>query len=156
MNKTTDTTTKARTKFKVHVFPHVKRFILKEYGPSEPVKSEEYGVFGKMVTLALKDNRAGADNNDQYRDRLTASITIVLTHEQSKMGPRLGKLLRINVHMDSLFKEHLLAWISALKANGIAPYTACKMFLDYYDLDENEYSLNSAYMYYKRANGLNK
>src|SRR5690349_2629765 len=115
MNKTTDTTTKARTKFKVHVFPHVKRFILKEYGPAEPVKSEEYSVFGKMVTLALRDNRVGADHNDQYRDRLTTSITIVLTHEQSKMGPRLGKLMRINIHMDLLFKEHLLAWISALK-----------------------------------------
>lgn len=154
MTKPTSTTTNTRTKFKIHVFPHVKRFILKNYGGSEPVKTEEYGVLGKMVTLALKDNRAQSDYNDQYRDRLTTTLTITLTSEQSKMSPRQGKIMRINIHMDSLFKEHLLAWISALKVNGIAPYTACKMFLDYYELDENEYSLNTAYQYYKRANGL--
>ena len=145
---------KPRSKYSVPVFPHVKKFILKNYCNPEPVKVEEYTTIGKMVTLALRDNRKHAEFNDQYRDRLTATISIHLTTEQSKMGPRLGKLMRLNIHIDGIFKEHMLTWISALKTDGIPAYTACKMFLDYYQLDENEYGLNTAYKYYQRAKGI--
>jgi hypothetical protein len=160
MIKATTTTAKkskvesTRSKFTIRVFPHVKKFILKHYGSTEPIKTEEYATLGKMVTLSLRDNRAHAEFNDQYRDRLTETLTIILTREQSKMGPRLGKLTRINIHIDGIFKEHMLTWINALKVDGIPAYTAIKMFLDYYELDEPEYSLNTAHQFYKRANGL--
>lgn len=148
---TTTTTTRPRNKFTVPVFPHVKKFILKQYKTSEPVKVEEYNSLGKMVTLALRDNRTRADQNDQQRNRVTSSITIILGKEQTELGPRLGKLMRINTHIDVIFKEHLLCWIEALKKDGIAPFTACKMFLEYYGIDEKEYSLDAAYKYYQRS-----
>lgn len=149
---TTKAAPKQRTKFTVPVFPHIKKFILKTYGQAEPVKVEEYNSLGKMVTLALRDNRTRADHNDQQRDRVTATITIILGKEQTELGPRIGKLMRINNHVDVLFKEHLLIWIHALKADGIAPFTACKMFLEFYGIDEKEYSLDAAYKYYQRNN----
>jgi hypothetical protein len=143
----------ARNQFTIDVFPHVKKFILKTFPASVErgaVKVEEYNTLGKYVTLALREP-AGAENNDQYRDRLTASITLILTKKQSQLGPRLHKLMRINTDLDRVFKEHLLSWIAALSASGIAPYTACRMFLEYYGIDESEYSLEAAHRFYQRA-----
>lgn len=153
MIKSTSTTTKQknRTRFTVPIFPHVRKFILKNYKVTDPIKVEDYNVLGKMVTLALRDNRKRVDYNDQYRDRLTASITIVLSKDQADLGPRIGKLIRINIHMDLIFKEHLLCWINALKGDGIPVNTACKMFLEYYNIEEKEYSLDAAYKYYQRS-----
>lgn len=144
-------TTTTRTRFTVPVYPHVKKFILKQYNLSEPVRTEEYKSLGKLVTLSLLDRRPHAEFNDQYRDRLKANLVICLTKEQSKLSPRLSKLMRINIHIDVLFKEHLLVWINSLGQDGIAPYTACRIFLEYYGIDENEYSLDAAYKYFQRT-----
>jgi len=152
MHKPTNTTTKPknRNKFTVPIFPHLKKFILKNYKVSEPVKTEDYTTLGKMVSLALRDNRMLSDNNDQLRDRLKSTLTIMLSKQQADLGPRLGKLIRINTNMDLIFKEHLLCWIDALKKDGIPVNTACKMFLEHYDIDEKEYSLDAAYKLYQR------
>jgi hypothetical protein len=141
-----------RNKFTIPVFPHVKKFIVKHYRSSATIKVEEYNVLGKFVTLALRDNRNSEENNDQYRNRLTAEITIVLTKEQAELSPRLNKLLRVNVDMDRIFKDHLITTIHMLGAAGIPPYNACKMFLEYYDIDDQEYSLDAAYKFWIRYN----
>ena len=145
---------KTRTRFTIPVFPHVKRFIMKNYRVKEDViKTEEYKLFGKMITLCLRDNRTRAEFNDQLRNRQTEKITIVLTADQARMAPRLGKLMRINHHIDDLYKEHLLCWITALKEEGHAPYTACRMFITYYNLEEKD--LDAAYKFYQRHIGIN-
>lgn len=141
-----------RNKFTIPVFPHVKKFIQKHYrSGSATIKVEEYNVLGKFVTLALRDNRNSEDYNDKYRNRLTSEITIVLTKEQAEFSPRLNKLLRINVDMDRVFKDHLLTTIHMLGAAGIAPFNACKMYLEHYDIDDSEYSLDAAYKFWLRS-----
>lgn len=146
--------TRSRNRFTIPVFPHVKKFILQKYNLSNPIKTEEYNTFGKSITLALKDNRLRVDYNDsQYRDRLTESITIILTKEQSEFAPKLQKLIRINDAMNDAFKEHLLTWIEGQRAAGISAHHACKMFLDFYAIDEKEYSLDAAYKMWQRSKG---
>lgn len=143
---------KTRNKFTIPVYPHVKKFILKKYRLRTPVKTEETTTFGKAITLVLKDNRLRLKYQDsQYRDRLTASLTIVLTKEQSEFGPRQNKLIRINQAMDDAFKEHLLTWVSGQQEAGIPAYAACKMFLQFYDIDEKEYTLDAAYRLWQRS-----
>ena len=143
-----------RNQFTIDVFPHVKKFILKTYRTATlakgTVKVEEYTTLGKYVTLALREP-AGPSHNDQYRDRLTASLTLVLTDKQSKLTPRLHKLMRLNIDLDRVFKEHLITWINAHRLSGIPPYTACRMFLEYYNIDEKEYPLDAAHRYYQRV-----
>jgi hypothetical protein len=140
-----------RTRFTIQVFPHVKKFILRKFKLSNPIKSEEYSTFGKSITLALKDNRLRIEYNDsQYRNRLTETLTIVLTKEQSEFTPRIQKLMRINTAMDIAFKEHLLTWVDGQHEAGIPIHTACKMFLQFYDIDEKEYSLDAAYKHCQR------
>lgn len=117
---------KTRNRFTIPVFPHVKKFILKKYRLTNPIKTEETTSFGK-------------------------SITLVLTKEQSEFGPRQNKLIRINQAMDDAFKEHLLTWVGAQQEAGIPAYAACKMFLQFYDIDEKEYTLDAAYRLWQRS-----
>lgn len=140
-----------RNRFTIPVFPHVKKFILKNTKASGVIKVEEYTVLGKLVTLALRENPVGAKNNDAYRDRVTDSITIQLSKKQTDLGPRLSKLMRINVDVDRVFKDHLLTSIYSLSEAGIPPYQACRMFLERYSIDENEYSSDAAYRFYQRS-----
>lgn len=152
MTKTT-TRPEARTQFTIPIFPHLKRFIIKNYKVKENIiRIDEYKLFGKMITLCLRDNRSGAQYNDQLRNRQNETITVVLTADQARMAPRLGKLMRINNHIDDLYKEHLLCWITALKEEGHAPYTACKMFIHHYNLEEKD--LDAAYKFYQRHTGI--
>lgn len=139
-------------RYQVPVFPHVKKF-LKKYSPPTHgvIKVDEYSILGKFVSLALLNPRNTDEHISQFRDRLTETITIEITTVQAdRMSPRLNKLLRLNIDIDRLFKEHLVAWITSHRATGIPPYNACKLFLDHYSIDENEYSLKSAYQYWQR------
>jgi hypothetical protein len=99
--------------------------------------------------------RSRSEYNDQHRDRLTESITFVLTAEQAKLGPRVSKLMRLNNDVDRLFKDHLIEWILAKRDDGISVHPACKMFLKRYNIDENEYSLDAAYRFWQRVKGEN-
>jgi hypothetical protein len=141
----------ARNKFTIDVFPHIKKFILKNHDATNgSIKVEEYTTLGKYVTLALREP-ATAENNDQFRDRLTTTLTLELTKKQTQLGPRVSKLMRVNTDMDRVFKEHLLCWIKAQSALGIPPFTACRTFLEYYAIDESEYSLEAAHRFYQRS-----
>lgn len=142
--------------YTIHVFAHVKKFLKKNVPSKNGVfRSEEYSTFGKMVTLALRDTRpwkqATGKGDDFFRDRLTESIVIQLTEEQARMSPRLNKLQRINVDLDRMFKESLIGWIEAQSALGTPVHSACKLFLQHYQLDEKEYSLDSAYKHWQRS-----
>jgi hypothetical protein len=141
-----------RNEFTIPVYPHVKKFILRKFRLQEPCRAEEYNTFGKFIMNALEDKRLRlAYNDSQFRDRLTCSIKVLLTTEQIKTSPRLQKLIRINHAMDDAFKEHLVTWIQGQVAAGIPAYAACKMFLQFYDIDENEYSLDAAYKIWQRS-----
>lgn len=139
-------------RYQVPVFPHVKKFLKKTYPMAHGViKVDEYSILGKFVSLALLNPHNTDQHISQYRDRLTESVTLEITVIQARsMSPRLNKLLRLNIDIDRLFKEHLVAWITSHRATGIPPYNACKLFLDHYSIDENEYSLKSAYQYWQR------
>jgi hypothetical protein len=143
-----------RKTFTIPIYPHVKKFILKNYGKyisGSGINTEEYTILGKIVTLSLRETRSRVKDNDQYRDRLTETICLVLTKEQTELSPRLHKLIRVNTDMDVIFKDHMLEWIQGQKVAGIPPYTACKMFLERYQIDDKEYSLDAAYRYWQRS-----
>jgi len=140
-----------RRNFTVPIYPHLKKFIQKRFQKNGSIDVSATTSFGKMLMLCLRDNRKTSEFNDQYRDRLTEEITIELTKEMSELTPRQGKLMRINIYGDNLFKEALLVWIEAQGEDGIAALSACKSFLKFYDIDENEYGLLTAYQYWQRS-----
>lgn len=142
----------ALKQFTIPVYPHVRKFALKYFRQPDPIRVEEYSTLGKLVTLALRDNRAQRRGDVRWSggDKLTASLTLILTKEQLELGPRLQKLIRINHDIDCMFKDELLSWIYALRAAGLPAQQACKMFLAHYNITEQEYSDDNAYRYYQR------
>lgn len=145
-----DKVSKTRNLFTIPVFPHVKKFILKSTRASGAIKVEENTMLGKIVTLALLDNSTRDGNNDASR-RATASVTLTLTKRQVDLRPGIIKLMRINVDIDRVFKDHLLTTIYSLADAGIPSYQACRMFLGRYNINESEYSTDVAYRFFQRS-----
>jgi len=141
-----------RTRFTIHVFPHLKKFIAKTYGAGV-IRTEESTVLGRLVTATLREKRISKFSAIDWPHHLkpSESLTIQLTVEQARLSPRLNKLDRINLDMDKVFKESLAGWILAQTEAGRMAYTACKSFLEFYGIDDNEYSLDAAYKYYQRS-----
>jgi hypothetical protein len=146
--------------FNIPVYPHVKKFILKRYRFKKKVVVTEHSSLGKLVTLALRESRSGKFGHGlinemmvrpQTSEKITETLTLVLTKEQSELSVRLSKLARLNIDFDVLFKEHMLTWIEAAQNLGFAAYPACRLFLQAYGIEESEYSLESAYRYYQRS-----
>lgn len=137
--------------FKIYVFPHVHKFMLMHYTHQRGIfKTEEYSTLGKVVALALFDHRKRKTDNDQQRDRITTPVTLQLTVEQCRYQPRLFKLQRINLDIDAIFKEHLIAAIRTHKQMGNSTRHACINFLNLYNIDSTEYSLDNAYKHWQR------
>lgn len=109
-------------------------------------------TLGKLVTLALRKSAyQERNNNDQQRNRPMVTITLRLTSAQLNSRPRLYKLMRLNLDIDDVFKQHLLVWIAAYNTLGVGAQPACRSFLEYFDIDETEYSLGAAYKHWQRA-----
>jgi len=148
-----------RTTYKIPIKPHLKKFIIKRFIKKSKIlfvdeesKDDKVGSsFDKMIQLCLRDNRKRSEFNDQYRDKLTDELVVELGTKLNELSPRIGKLMRINIYADSLFKEALLIWIEAQGEDGISPHAACKSFIKFYDIDESEYALTTAYQYYQRS-----
>jgi hypothetical protein len=139
-----------RKQFTIPVYPHVKKFMQKKYGSASVIRTEEYSTLGKLVTLALLEKRHWKEYSLQFKEKELPSITLQLTHEQCELGPRIHKLLRINIDMDAEFKAHLITWILAGQDLGVPPYRTCRSFLEHFKIDEKEYSLDAAYKYWQR------
>ncbi|MFN7610685.1 MAG: hypothetical protein ACK5QX_07080 [bacterium] len=140
--------------FKVPVFRHVKIFIKEQLDVdvSKPIVVDEHSIIGKMVLASLRENRKerAMEFNDKYRDRIVDEITIELNSYMMHLGPRMSKLMRINIDLDMWFKQSLLTFIEAQRITGIAEYTACRNFLQHYKIEEKAYSLDAAYKFYQR------
>ena len=141
--------------FTIQVYPHVRKYMMRF--PRFPRTTQ--GVFlcedtsdlGVYVTRCLTHSRSWKSINDQVRDRATAQIKIMLTDEQMKHSPRLVKMQRLVIDIDRHFKSALLHHIMGLQTVGVPVLTACKTFLEQYNIDEKEYSLDNCYKHWQRS-----
>jgi hypothetical protein len=149
---------KPRTDYTIEVFPHIRKYMLKNFPRQGNVfRTEESTILGRMVTLALRDHRAWKQGPYKHltnvnKSRELKKIVIRLTDDQTKMAPRLAKLQRLNIDMDCVFRDALIGWIAAQEALGTSALSACNSFLDFYDIDkEKEYKPDTAYKAWQRS-----
>lgn len=144
---------------KVPIKPHLKKFFLKTYHLSEPVKLEEDTILGNHVMAILLDKREvnGKDLNNissQFNgngsDLLTDTIELTLSDAMNERSPRVAKLVRINLFLQHMFRHSVILFINGCMKSGVNPYNACKQFLQLYEFDENEYSLDGVHQIWKR------
>lgn len=143
----------------IDVYPHIKKFAGKMYlrNKQGAFICTETTMLGLFVRMALVDKESWASpDNDQARDRLTATIQVQLTTEQARLSPRLYKLKRVNTLLDRAFKDAMICSILTQKSSGVPILPACKVFLEYYNIDENEYSVDNCYKHWQRWRDRNK
>jgi len=139
--------------YPIPVSPHVKKFLLKRYEhKGSHILVNEFTDLGKFIVLALIDRRKWKGANALTESaKLTETITLVLPEDILKLVVDASKLLRINIDMDRVFKSHLLVFIAANEQNGTPVRTACKKYLEYLNITQSEYSIDTAYKNYQRA-----
>ncbi len=146
---------KATTTISVPIKPHLKKFYLKCYDLTEPVKLEEDTILGSYVMSVLQDKRGLANNvNSQFKgyvsELLTDTIKLQLSKVMMERSPRVIKLVRINIFLQHIFKHSVIVFVKASIKSGYNAYNACKMFLEAYDFDEGEYTLDGIHQIWKR------
>jgi hypothetical protein len=144
-----------RREYTIPVFPHVRKFIAHRYGLRSPIKVSETIPLGNLITLSLLDKRPRILSSEVFSPEISSKvrdqITFILTAEQIHMGPQIKKLISINITVDQLFKENMITYILAQKSLGMLAKTSCKYFLAEMGINESEYSIDTAYKYYRRS-----
>lgn len=140
--------------FKVPILPHLKKFVLAQLydGQSEPIKVEEDSPLGRSVMSILIDKRqvttavARSTHNKEY----DGTLRLVLSHSMMERSPSIKKLARLNLEFDEIFRQAIFIWVRAQNQNGVGSYAAVQNFLEYYKIDESEYTKEAAYQAWQR------
>jgi hypothetical protein len=136
--------------FKVPTTAYLKKWITRKIQNDNPgpLKIEEDTLLGKQFMSIIIDARK-KDVIDQHLEH-THVIEVILSQDMMKRSPNLPRLVPINFFLDKLFKEDLRSWVLSARFYGIRPYPATKNFLEFYGIDESEYSHDAAYRYWQR------
>jgi len=139
-----------QTQFRVPVLPYVKKYLIKKFfaGDQGPHKIEEDTLIGKQFMSVIIDARK-KDVIDRHIE-FSETLEVVLSQDMLLRSPKVAKLITINYFLDKVFKEELIAWILSAQHYGIRPFPASKDFLEYYGIEECEYSHDAAYKIWTR------
>jgi len=139
-----------QTQFRVPVLPYVKKYLTKKFfaGNHGPHKIEEDTLIGKQFMSVIIDARK-KDVIDRHIE-FSETLDVVLSQDMLLRSPNISKLITINYFLDKVFKEELIAWILSAQHYGIRPFPASRDFLEYYGIEEREYSHDAAYKIWTR------
>lgn len=140
-----------RTNYYIPVLPHVQKYVSKKFFNGNnhgPYKIEEHALLGKIFMAVIIDGRK-ADFIDKHLE-MTGKLHVKLSQDMLKRSPRMNKLVTVNFFLDKLFKDALIDWILSADHYGIRPFPASKDFLQYYGIEEAEYSHDAAYRHWIR------
>lgn len=139
-----------RSTFHIPILPHLKKYLVKKFfsGHNAPYKIEENTLLGKQFMSVIIDGRK-VDFIDKHLE-MSEKLSVKLSQDMMDRSPRLAKLVTINYFVDKLFKEELISWILSAEYHGVRPFPASKNFLEYYSIEEAEYSHDAAYRLWMR------
>ena len=140
--------------FKVPILPQLKKFVLAQLydGQAEPIKVEEDSPLGRAVMSILIDKRqvktsiARSTHDKEYSE----TLRLTLSHSMMERSPSIKKLARLNLEFDELFRQAIFIWVRAQNQNGVSSSEAVQNFLDYYKIEESEYTKDAAYQAWYR------
>ena len=136
------------TVVRIPVKPHLKKFIIKRYRQKEPLNITERSLLGRNIMKVLQETRKHKFENVLYQ--YTERLQVVLTADMRERSPRLARLVYVNNEIEKEFKEALFIWIEAQMEMACHAKEACQNFLDYYGIDDQEYSYDAAYKAWQR------
>lgn len=143
--------------FEVPICRHLLRYCEKHlfYGQQAPYKIEVRSLIGKQFMSLLIDARNEQMSGDQKIFKECAILEVELSNDFSRLSPNISKLIPINFYLHRLFRDSLITWIRCAEYHKIKPFPASIGFLDYYEIEESEYSHDAAYKHWTRYKRLN-
>jgi hypothetical protein len=141
------------TKREILLYPYVKKYIIKKYfsRKKSPYKVDEHDMVGKILICVILDKR------NQKRIKAlkgaTEQLVVSLNQDMNRHSASQAKLQRANFYFDKMFKDALIEWIIAStykKVDTKNVSLSIKNFLEYYNIEESEYSYDTAYKYWTR------
>lgn len=130
----------------IKLLPHLKKFILKFYKQSEPVRVDfDMSIASVFDSVLRRKNIYRKD-----RDRYTAPLRFLLNKRLSELSLEHKYLVQFNVEFDRIFKDNLNQWVLAQANVGVSDSQAVRDFLDYYNIREDELSFDTARSMHRR------
>lgn len=125
----------------IPIAPHLKKVILSLHQEKEPLKAELNNQLGALINQVNKDRMKSKIPPDTYSDMLQVNLCV----ELGRRSPRIAKLILINHFYQKYFKYLMINWVQAQYRAGIPAYQAVKNFLEFYGIQEEEYSYETGY-----------
>ncbi len=134
--------------FRIPMKPHLKKFVLKRARSKEPLQVNERSLLGRNIMKVLQETRKHKFDSVlyQYTDRLQ----VTLTHDMMERSPNLKRLVYVNTEIEKEFKEAIFIWVEAQMEMNCPANEACKNFLEYYGIDDTEYTYDATYKAWQR------
>ncbi len=135
-----------KTTIKIPTKTHLKKFLLKMYDTKEPFKLDMNTSLGRNLMSSMVDKIEYVNISDLYQD----TLQVTLSKRFEKRGPRIKRLIYINALLEEMFKEHMILWIYAKSDEGVNPNQSTKDFLQFFNIDESEYTYAAAYKLWQK------
>lgn len=135
---------------KIPVKPHVKKYLVKKYGTVHRVSSTSFigmlllHFLGKSVTGFQK-----AEGIEAYELSIPEYYVNTAGHTIPDEA-----LKRIGECMDKLFREELFAYLDLRVSNGFKALPELNLFLNRYEISEDDLQRGSIYKAYQRHCGM--
>ena len=130
------------------IYPHLKKFILKFYDlrEGEVVQVGMNNSIGIAMKHVIREKKPLQRDIEKMTDRIQFELCTDIAHCEI----RYSYIIAFNKSYNKVFKDHLILWIKAQAKAGINARQSVINFLKEYELDENEYSYDSAYRHWTR------
>ncbi len=125
----------------IPIAPHLKKIIINLHQDKEPLKAEIDNQLGAVINQVITDRMKSRISPDSYSEVLQVDLCADL----GRRSPRIAKLILINHFYSKYFKFLMMNWVQAQYAAGIPAYQAVKNFLEFYNIQEEEYSYETGY-----------
>ncbi len=129
---------------KVPIAPYLKKFLLNRYRLQEPVKIVENSPLGICIMKAILDQRSSRFKNKSTFEDYTDRLRIILSSDMIDRANHTERIIIFNIDFATLFRESLITWFEAKKSAGSTTTDAVKSFLNFYKIEEEEYSYDAA------------
>lgn len=131
--------------FRLQLRPHVKQYILQEYGP-EPITLREQHPLGRLIMLASEQQPHRIQRLNQYRPRFGGLVTLDLRTPYRLKYVKITdeRIQGMSFVLEHKFNDGLCLWIKARLSYGDNVVNAIKEFYIYYDINEDDYPIENA------------
>lgn len=132
----------------IYVSSFSKKILQTRYGEIEPFKiSRSDGIYHHLTAEPLKQNKTTFTKINKL---LQETVKIQISDTLFRRLKACKRNVYVGEHLHKIMQEKMLEFVEAQVLVGLPAQRALKNFLEYYNISEDDYSLETAYTAWKR------